>query len=106
MTPGTVLRKLLDYCCDRVDGAGGQLTQEPYKGDLFKIFLEAYRGGMFSADTRRAVSGDALRRYANEQKWTRGDEDADDPRRQVLNQACEWIDAWTYALDNYPQSIE
>jgi hypothetical protein len=74
--------------------------QEPYKGDLFKLFIQAYKQGYVQSTGPGPLIGSAIREEltARYQPQTPSQE-----QREFLDQIIILWDAWSYALDRYQE---
>lgn len=95
------------------------IRQEPYKGDFFGVFDDAYRSGFcrrgqserFDEKTeelvlckqqRPRITGDAIRQYVHERGWLDVDETSYKRRYAYLDQVANWWDEWAYAYKHNP----
>ena len=100
-----VLEAIIDYLRMHRRGSVGYLGQEPYKGDLFKLFAKAYNAGLTELDTappRELLTGDALGSVIMERapEFAEGGEEV-----YFLTQKWdEWRYAWKHVdmLDRLP----
>jgi hypothetical protein len=74
------------------------LFQEPYKGDFFKFFLDAYRNDYFSSSSHPRLTGDAIRDYFTE-RWLAENTAENNKRIKKLNSLLYVWDEWNYALE-------
>jgi hypothetical protein len=93
------------------------ITQEPYKGDFFKVFSNAYRAGFCTVRRRfdptsgrmvvckvqrPLVSRDAIWAAAKNLAWIHGEMDPSEKRYCDIKLVCSWWNEWTYAWDRNP----
>jgi hypothetical protein len=97
MPSESILEELMEYLEHHVHRAQGSPWQEPYKGDLFKIFQAAYRDGLTS---QPPLTGDSIREACEERWQLRDDEPSRALRRTLEDIAVMW-NAWGYALKRY-----
>ncbi len=100
MTQEEIIVHLIDYLDQHLRDVRGAIDQEPYKGDFFTLFKEAYKNDYFDVQAYPRLTGDSLRDYVVA-RWFMGD-DAEDERRQILmDQLFPKWDEWRYAWDHY-----
>lgn len=90
------LHELLDLHLKLIRGYVGQ---EPYKGNFFRLFMEAYRNGYFERSSRPLLTGDALR-VIIQARWLTGDKARDEEKLSLMEQLLLKWDEWRYALDH------
>ena len=88
------------------------IGQEPYKGDFFRIFAEAYRNGYCTVGhrydvekdhlvpckaQRPLISGDAIWSFAVNQGWVHAEMRGHEKRYCDIAMVQTWWDEWTYA---------
>lgn len=95
-----IISTALTYLKQHLDEKGmrGHMDQEPYKGDWFRLFKEAYNNNYFDYSASPLLTGDAFR-DALVARWF--DEDRDDEKTELLTQLINKCDEWRYAWDNY-----
>lgn len=71
--------------------------QEPYKGDFFRLFREAYRNGYCDVSSSPRLTADRLRDILIA-RCTSGNEQQ---RDKLIEQLCDMWDEWRYARDHY-----
>ena len=77
---------------------GGSIHQEPYKGDFFKLFIEAYRNNDFDISSHPRLTGDAIRDYFKDNFL--GEENEENDRKlKLLMSILKMWDEWYYALN-------
>ena len=81
-------------------GTLGYMGQEPYKGDFFKLFKEAYQAGFCDTSSNQTLTGDAFRSILVA-RWFSGDKNDDAKKEKLLDQLFSMWDEWRYAWDNY-----
>ena len=96
MQSDEILDTLEEYLGQYVGGTRGYAWQDPYRGDLFKLFLQAYKQGYVSSAGPAPLTGSAIRDALS----TRF-QPVDPPQDQLdfLEQIAILWDAWAYALD-------
>ena len=96
MQSDEILDALEEYLGQYVGGTRGYAWQDPYRGDLFKLFLQAYKQGYVSSAGPAPLTGSAIRDALS----TRF-QPVDPPQDQLdfLEQIAILWDAWGYALD-------
>jgi hypothetical protein len=93
-----ILDALEEYLGQYVGGTRGLAWQEPYRADLFKLFLQAYKQGYVQSAGPAPLSGGAIRdEILARSQPTNPSQD----QRDFLDQIVILWDAWTYALDRY-----
>ena len=98
MTPDEIIKRIIDYLDGHLGGSRGSMHQEPYKGDFFKLFREAYDNGYFDESSRPGLRGDALREKIIE-RWFTGGDATDEKRWELMNEFSVTWDEWRYAWD-------
>lgn len=89
-----VVSKIVELLRLHKDGLRGSLHQEPYKGDAFNIFADAFNNGLIGSPSQSDyLSADALRNELD----SRAPELVEQEAWGILNRF--WAD-WTYAWDN------
>ncbi len=82
------------------------IGQEPYKGDFFKVFKEAYRGGYCDSDRARPpgqlLTADALTEVINT-RWESKSDHEEKRKQKVLGTLNTMWQEWIYAWDHYDQ---
>jgi len=100
-----IYARIKKYCDVRKGpkGIGGECGQEPYKGDFFRIFVDAYEAGLCGKAASHAdqINGQRIgdRLY---QGWLPPNDSSE--AKRMVDTLTEWWDAWTYALDEYKRS--
>lgn len=79
--------------------SGASVHQEPYKGDFFKLFKEAYHNRYFE-NGHPILTGDSLVDVIAA-RWHTGDENEDQPKREFAWKVLRIWDQWRYAWDHY-----
>ncbi len=102
MTQEEIISQILEYLNWHLKGARGAMSQEPYKGDFFKLFKEAYQRGYFDHSSRPMLRGDALRSIVAE-RWFTDDEGENEKKRYWMEKLFPKWDEWRYAWDRYDQ---
>jgi len=74
------------------------IHQAGYKGDIFKLFLEAYRNNHFRPSAHPRLTGDAIREIFFARYYTEGNKEEEE-RLVILNAILNMWDEWYYALD-------
>jgi hypothetical protein len=95
-----ILDTLEEYLGQYVGSTRGLAWQDPYRGDLFRLFLQAYKQGYVQSAAPAPLTGSAIRDelLARAQPM---DPSAD--QRAFLDQIVILWDAWSYALDRYQE---
>ena len=100
MTQDEIINQIVEYLDQHLRGARGAMSQEPYKGDFFKLFEEAYRGGYFDVTSSPRLTGDALSDVIVT-RWFTGAEIEDKNREKLMHRLLPMWDEWRYALDRH-----
>ncbi len=90
----TAMDKLLDFHLK----AGGSIHQEPYKGEFFKLFVDAYKNDYFRVSAHPRLTGDAIHDYFVENICTE-EIDYNDRKLKLLDNVLIMWSEWFYALD-------
>ena len=80
---------------------GASVHQEPYKGEFFKLFKEAYHNRYFE-NGHPILTGDSLADVIAT-RWHTGDEKDDELKRVFAWKFLAIWDQWRYAWDHYEQ---
>ena len=102
MTQDEIIERIIVYLDQHLKGGRGYVGQEPYKGDFFKLFKEAYRNNFFDVSSRPRLTGDSLSDIVVT-RWFTGDEVEDDKRRHFMEQIFPKWDEWRYAWNHYEE---
>jgi hypothetical protein len=95
-----ILDALEEYLGQYVGGARRLAWQDPYRADLFKFFLQAYKRGHAQSAGPAPLTGSAIR----DELIARAQPTPPSPdQREFLEQIVILWDAWTYALDRYQE---
>jgi hypothetical protein len=102
MESDVILDALEEYLRQYVGGTHGLAWQEPYKGDLFKLFLQAYKRGYVQSAGPAPLIGSAIR----DELVARYQPESPSPAQLAfLEQIVILWDAWSYALDRYQEGV-
>jgi hypothetical protein len=91
-----ILDALEEYLGQYVGGTRGFAWQDPYRGDLFRLFMQAYKQGYVSSAGPAPLTGSAIR---DELSTRYQPKDPSQDQRDFLEQIAILWDAWSYALD-------
>jgi hypothetical protein len=91
-----ILDALEEYLRQYVGGTRGLAWQDPYKGDLFKLFLQAYKQGYAHATAPAPLTGSTIRDELIARYQPVSPSQA---QLEFLDQIVILWDAWSYALD-------
>ena len=95
-----ILDALEEYLGQYVGGTRGLAWQDPYRADLFKLFLQAYKQGYVQSAGPAPLTGSAIRdEILARSQQTNPSQD----QREFLDQIVILWDAWGYALDRVRQ---
>lgn len=97
-----ILDALEEYLGQYVGGTRGLAWQEPYRGDLFKLFLQAYKQGYVQSAGPSPLTGSAIR---DEILARSQPTNPSQGQRDFLDQIVILWDAWGYALDRYQEGV-
>ncbi len=97
MTQDEIINQIVEYLDQHLHGMRGAMGQEPYKGDFFKLFEEAHRGGYMYVSSSPRLTADGLIDPVRA-RWFTSDED-DEQREQLLHQLMAMWGEWRYAWD-------
>jgi hypothetical protein len=97
-----ILDALEEYLGQYVGGTRGLAWQEPYRADLFKLFLQAYKQGYVQSAGPAPLTGSAIRdELLARSQPTNPSQD----QRDFLDQIVILWDAWGYALDRSQEGV-
>jgi hypothetical protein len=97
-----ILDALEEYLGQYVGGTRGLAWQDPYRGDLFKLFLQAYKQGYVQSAGPAPLTGSAIR---DELLARSQPTHPSQGQRDFLDQIVILLDAWSYALDRYQEGV-
>jgi hypothetical protein len=97
-----ILDALEEYLGQYVGGTRGFAWQDPYRGDLFKLFLQAYKQGYVSSAGTGSLTGTAIQN-ALSTRFQPVDPSPD--QLSFLEQIAILWDAWGYALDRSKEGV-
>jgi hypothetical protein len=100
MQADEILDALEEYLGQYVGGTRKLAWEDPYRGDLFKLFLLAYKQGHAQSAAPAPLTGSAIR---NELIARSGPTPPSSDQREFLDQIVILWDAWTFALDRYQE---
>ncbi len=100
MTQDEIINQIVEYLDQHLHGMRGAMGQEPYKGDFFKLFKEAYRGGYFDVTSSPRLTGDGLIDLIKV-RWTTGGDEEVSRRAQWMHQLLPMWNEWRYAWDRH-----
>jgi hypothetical protein len=97
-----ILDALEEYLGQYVGGTRKLAWEDPYRGDLFKFFLQAYKQGYAQSASPAPLTGSAIR----DELIARAEPTPPSPdQRAFLDQIVILWDAWSYALDRYQEGV-
>ena len=98
MNAEETITEVVTFLNSSLPGGGvGYMGQEPYRGDLFKLFSEAYRKGYMNRDANPYLSADGLRGFIIA-RWDNGTQEQ---RDKLIDRLCTMWQEWRYAWDKY-----
>jgi len=97
-----ILDALEEYLGQYVGGTRGLAWQDPYRADLFKLFLQAYKQGYVKSAGPAPLTGGAIR---DEILARSQPTNPSQGQRDFLDQIVILWDAWGYALDRYQEGV-
>lgn len=100
MTQEQIIDTVITYLDQHLKDVRGYMGQEPYKGDFFKLFKEAYRNRYFHPSSRPRLTGDAFRDILLA-RWNAGGDSKKQERQKLMDQLFAKWDEWRYAWDHY-----
>jgi hypothetical protein len=96
MQSDEILDALEEYLGQYVGGTRRLAWEDPYRGDRFKLFMQAYKQGYAQSTGPAPLTGSAIRdELIVRAEPTLPSQD----QREFLDQIVILWDAWTYALD-------
>jgi hypothetical protein len=99
MTREYIIRCAIEYLEQHLTEGRGAMSQEPYRGDWFRLFKEAYRGGFLIAGVADSLRPDAFAEIIVTRWFT--DDDRDDARAKLMHSFLQRWEEWRYAWDRY-----
>ena len=100
MTQKQIIDEVITHLDLHLKDVLGYIGQEPYKGDFFKLFKEAYREGYFQPSSNPRLTGDAFRIILLD-RWNTGGDNKKQERQKLMEQLFARWDEWRYAWDHY-----
>lgn len=97
MTAPEIFRKIEEHLDMTHKQILGNMRQDPYRSDLFKLFAEAYRNRFFDEESEPLLTGDAIL-VKLERRWVADNEE----RRKLLWDFTTMWNDWRYAWDKHP----
>jgi hypothetical protein len=102
MQSDEILDALEEYLGQYVGGTRRLAWEDPYRADLFKLFLQAYKQSDAQSASPAPFTGGAIR----DELIARAQPTPPSPdQREFLEQLVILWDAWTYALDRYQEGM-
>jgi len=95
-----ILDALEEYLGQYVGGTRKLAWEDPYRGDLFKFFLQAYKQGYAQSASPAPLTGSAIR---DELIARYQPQNPSHEQIEFLDQIVILWDAWSYALDRYQE---
>jgi hypothetical protein len=101
MNANEILDRIDKYLDQHLDPKAprGSIYQDPYKGDFFKLCLEAYRHGYFETNSSPRLTGDAMADRFYE-RWMSLDQEHRENKFKLLKNMIAMWDEWHYTLEN------
>ena len=100
MTQEEIIERFIAYMNQHLKDVRGYIGQEPYKGDFFKLFKEAYLNNYFDVSAHPRLTGDSLSDIVITRGFTE-DEEENKKREHLMHQLLPMWDEWRYAWDHY-----
>ena len=101
MNAEQIITEIINFLDSRLPppaGGGGNMSQEPYRGDLFNLFSESYNNGDMNLSARPYLSADGLREFIVA-RWQNGTQEQ---RNKQIDRLCTMWHEWRYAWDKHP----
>ncbi len=99
MSQQEIIKDLHDLLDSHLKGGREYIGPEPYIGDFFKLFREAYQNHYFDVSSNPRLTGDALRDILRT-RWFKQD-GKDDQRLKLMEDLLRRWDEWRYAWDKH-----
>ena len=100
MTQEGIIEQLQEYLDQHLKGMRGAVSQEPYRGDFFKLFKEAYHNNYFDDSSGPILTADALTGVLCT-RWYTEDQELNEKKELLMDQLfSKWYE-WRYAWDHY-----
>ncbi|HEU0048476.1 MAG: hypothetical protein E6J54_04305 [Deltaproteobacteria bacterium] len=101
MTQNEIIDTLVEYLDQHLKEIRGHIGRDPYKGDIFKLFADAYRSGYFDDSSRPGLGADALCDIL-QVRWL-ANREHEEKRKHLLDQLLPMWREWQYGWDKYPK---
>lgn len=98
MTQEEIVRELVNYLEQHLSGVRGSMDQEPYKGDFFRLFKEAFQQGYFDSGRPILTAGALIDILAT--RWLTGDSQDELKEELIDSLYTKWAE-WRYAWEHY-----
>jgi hypothetical protein len=98
MTQEEIIKKIINYLDQHLEGSRGYIGQDPYKKDFFDLCKNAHLNGYFDTRSSPRLTGDALMDILNT-RWLTDDEQSEQ-KKKLMNDFLMMWNEWRYALDN------
>ena len=97
MTRNEILQKIMEYLDLQVDGMMGEIYQDPYRGEFFELFTEAYHQGLIA---NKALSTNVLKDIFHN-RWYTDSDDRNIDRMDFVEDFLMYWHAWEYAWEQH-----
>lgn len=78
------------------------MGQEPYKGDIFELFIIAYENDYFNVSSNPRLTGDAIKEIVITRWMPDNDSNYKNKERIIAKFYSMWNE-WKYSLDKYSE---
>ena len=97
MTRNEILQKIMEYLDLQVDGMMGKISQDPYRGEFFELFAEAYNQGLIA---NKALRANVLKDIF-QNRWYEDSDDRNIDRIDFVEDFLMYWHAWEYAWEQH-----
>ena len=97
-----IMNQVYQFVRDRTVGIGGSIHQDVYKGELFKIFIKAFKDKLIENSQSYSLTGDSIFEHVKS-RFISDEINGNDRERalKVTENICSMWNEWRYALKNF-----
>jgi hypothetical protein len=100
VTQEEIIVQVLQLLHMHLKGVLGHIGQEPYKGDFFELFRQAYCNRYFDRSSSPLLTGDAFREILVA-RWFDEDASLNEERTKLIDLLFTKWEEWRYAWDHH-----
>ena len=103
MTTEEILDRINQYLDQHISGISGSIHQEPYTGDLFKLFAVAYANRESAGPSAPCITSDGLIEAIGARSQQADVPEHYQKKIELLRKLGAMWKEWDYAWEMYPQ---